>query len=541
MKRAVLGAAILTLVTGGAAALRLVDLDNRVMHCDEAGQALKFGLLLEQEQYTYDPFEYHGPTLNYLTLGVARCVGAKRLTEVSETHLRLAPALFGIGLVAATWLLAGQLGYGAAVCAAALAAVSPAMVFYSRYYIQEMLLVAFTLGAIIALWRFAAEVATAEEEGRETTSRGLRLRRGFWLVTLGACLGMMHATKETCVIPMFAMTAAGLLTLGGLRRLGGRRLLLSTLAVAVTAAAVSALFFSSFFDNPRGVVDSLTTYSHYFTRAAGHGSAGPHDHPWHYYLENLFWWSRGPGPPWTEVSIALLALVGSIAGVLGRGLKPSSIPIVRFLVVYTMLMTAIYSAIPYKTPWCSLGFLHGMILLGGVGAAVLVRVAPGVVLKASVVVLLTAALGHLAWQAHRASFSASTDPGNPYVYAHTTADVPLLARRIIEIADSHPGGRAMHVQVICPNDTYWPLPWYLRGLSRVGWHSEVPPDKPAPLVVTQSALEQEVLEYLYTSPPPGQRYLYAPLLPDDETGRWQLRPNLPLLVYVRADVLKASE
>ena len=41
-------------------------------------------------------------------------------------------------------------------------------------------------------------------------------------------------------------------------------------------------------------------------------------------------------------------------------------------------MLVVYSAIPYKTPWCLLGFLHGMILLAGVGAVVLVRSARGV-------------------------------------------------------------------------------------------------------------------------------------------------------------------
>jgi hypothetical protein len=29
------------------------------------------------------------------------------------------------------------------------------------------------------------------------------------------------------------------------------------------------------------------------------------------------------------------------------------------LAFYTLILLALYSAIPYKTPWCLLGFLHG--------------------------------------------------------------------------------------------------------------------------------------------------------------------------------------
>ena len=91
--------------TLGAAVLRLVDLGNRPMHCDEAVHADKFRLLLEHNEYKYDPYEFHGPTLNYLTWPIAWWSGASRLAKVDETHLRLVPAVFGILLVALVWLL----------------------------------------------------------------------------------------------------------------------------------------------------------------------------------------------------------------------------------------------------------------------------------------------------------------------------------------------------------------------------------------------------------------------------------------------------
>ena len=273
-------------------------------------------------------------------------------------------------------------------------------------------------------------------------------------------------------------------------------MLISLLAGVAVAAAVSALFFSSFFHNPAGVVDSFGTYLHYLGRASGEGSAGRQAYPWYHYFHLLFWWRQGSGPVWTEASIAALALVGAAAGALGKGLRREQVPLVRFLAIYAVLTVAVYSIMPYKTPWCALGPLHGMILLAGVGAAVLIRIAPGRAGKALAIVLLATAAGHLAWQAWRASFVAYEDPTNPYVYAHTTSDVPRLAERVRQIAAADPDGLAMPIQVMCPDDDYWPLPWYLRKFSRVGWLRDVPEGKAAPLIISQPSLEPALVRWL---------------------------------------------
>ncbi len=509
-------------IVAGAAALRLISLDNRPMHCDEAVHAVKLGRLLAHDGYVYNPREYHGPSLNFFTLPIVRFGCASQLSDLTETHLRLIPAIFGIVLVVLVWPIRRELGLPSALAAALLTAVSPAMVFFSRYYIQEMLLVCFTFAAIVALWRYARAQAIP---GRFCYA---------WLVMLGVCVGMMHASKETCVIALAAIVPAAALTI---RKKGTqlfpRSLLWAAPVVVLTAAAVSALFFSSFFQNPRGVLDSLTTYFVYLGRASGEGSAGRHYQPWHYYLANLFWWRRGGGPLFSEAAIAVLALVGLIAAAWGKGVKPAELPMARFLAVYTLLMTVVYSALPYKTPWCALGLLHGMILLAGIGMVVLVRAAPGYALKAVAIALLAAATAHLTWQAHRASFVAYEEPQNPYLYAHTTIDIPLLARRVEQIAASHPDGKTMPVQVICPEDNYWPLPWYLREFSRVEFSDRIPQRPAAPLIIIMPSMRRALQKYLYVDPPPGQRPLYVPVLPDDERTDWELYRNVFLYVYVR--------
>jgi len=538
MPRTILFAAALLAAAAVAAALRLPDVGNRTMHCDEANQAVKFAGLLERGEYRYDPHEHHGPTLLYATLPVAWAASAETLAELNEVHLRLVTALAGILLVALAWLARDTLGPAATLFAALLTAVSPAMVFYSRYYIMEMLLVTFTFAGMVALWRYWRANRNAAAAGR--AGKGATNGRGFitgigWLVLLGVSIGLMHATKETCIIAVGAMGVGAAVGMPGLWRLGAARIGLAAVVVVLVAAAVSALFFSSFFEHPGGVVDSYTALGNYIGRAAGEGSAGPQVKPWDYYLRILYW--RGEGSAPGEMIIGALALIGLVAAAIGRGMKPEHLPAARFAAVYTVLMTAVYSAMPYKTPWSALGMLHGAILLAGVGAAALWRFAPGRLLKGAVVLVLLADAGHLAWSAYRTSFAFHEDPAtNPYVHTPTAQSALRLARRVREIAAVHPDGLAMHVQVVCPDADYWPLPWYLRAMKRVAWHSKVPKGRAAPLIIARPELTAAIVKFAYEEQPEGERHLISPF-PPESGADWLLRTNVPLEVFIRRELL----
>ncbi len=231
--------------------------------------------------------------------------------------------------------------------------------------------------------------------------------------------------------------------------------------------------------------------------------------------------------------IGALAVAGAAAALVDQGLDDRRRRFARFLAVYTLLLTAVYSALPYKTPWCSLGFLSGMILLAGIGAGAVLRSLPGLAFKVPAGVLLAALAAHLGWQAYQASFVDYEHPRNPYVYSHTTNDVPLLVGQIREIAAHHADGTAMHVQAICPDHDYWPLPWCLRDFPTVAWLDAVPKSPPAPVIVTQPEAEQDLLRYLYVEQPPGHRNLYVPLPPPEGRDEWMFRPNVPLRVYVQ--------
>jgi uncharacterized protein (TIGR03663 family) len=525
MKHSVATLAALILIVAGAATIRIVHLENRPMHTDEAVHGMKFGDVLDGT-YKYDPHEYHGPTLNYLTVPVVRLGGGNSLAQTSEIQLRLVPAICGILLIAGLWLVRDGIGRGAMLCAAILTAVSPAMIFYSRYYIQEMLLVCFTFFAIAAIWR-------SMKQGGAT--------RILWLLVAGVSVGLMHATKETCIVAFFAMVVAGagvaLLSLcagNGWTRRRVAWLAISAGVVLGVGAVVSMVVFSAMFTNSGSIVDSITTFGGYFTRADGQGSAGLHIYPWYHYLRIITWWQVGDGSVWTEAFVVILAVVGLVAGMLGKGCGKASIPFVRFVCMYTVVMTVVYSVLPYKTPWCLLGFFHGMILLAGIGASVLLRVMRPVRLKAIVAVVLVVATGHLAWQGWRGSFPQCADPGNPYVYAHTTPDVPELARLVRDLAELDAAGRNMPVQIIGPGNHPWPLPWYLRDFPQVDWFGR---EFGQPVFVYPSDMRDQVTLMMLQLPP------YSPVYPETKDGSeprkfWELRPNVRVDVLIHRDLLK---
>jgi uncharacterized protein (TIGR03663 family) len=503
-----------------ALALRLPRLQQRPMHGDEAVHAIKFGELLEEGVYKYDPNEYHGPTLNYLTLIPARLASAGKLTEVTEVTLRIVPVFFGVLLVLLILLVGDGLKTGAAVYAAVLTAISPAMVFYSRYYIQEMLLVCFTFGAIVSGYRY-------------TQSKNI-----VWALLAGISLGLMHATKETCIIAFGSMSLALLLMLLMRRTKDSFVTALKTvkpshlLAALAAGVVVSALFFSSFLTNPGGIIDSVRTYTTYFDRA---GNNTIHIHPWYYYLKMLTYSRYGDGPRWTEALIVLLAVVGFIAAVTKKSLSCADVNLLRFIGFYTLVMTVVYSAIPYKTPWCMLGFLHGMILLAGVGAVVLVKLLPNVLPRLIILLLLFEGSVLLTWQSYLSNYKFYADSRNPYVYAHPTNEVFTIIEKIKEYASVHQNPYDIPIDIICREDDYWPLPWYLRAFKGARWFNEVDNEiTSAPLIIASPDVEDALTNKLYALTPLEKRQMYVYLF-DKPYYVW-LRPKIKLKGFVRKDL-----
>ncbi|HEY7498151.1 MAG TPA: flippase activity-associated protein Agl23 [Vicinamibacterales bacterium] len=496
--------AIVAIALAAGLALRLVRLDVRPMHHDEANQAVKFGALLERGEYAYDAHDHHGPTLYYLTLPFAWVRGQATMASLDEWTLRGMPAAFGAATILLLSLLPASIGRPTVAAAALLMAFSPAMVFYSRMYIQESMFTCFTLTFAIAI-------------GRAMTERGW-----LWPVVAGVAAGLAAATKETAVIVLPASLAACALawwSLGSTRSSvapANSRWWRDAILSLTIAAGIASLFYSSFSIHPAGVVEPFRAAATYFQR--GVDSTG-HAHAWHYYLRLLAWSSSG-GLVWTEALVLVLAAVGGVtAWASFDASRPDAVFWQRYLTASGAFTLAIFSAIPYKTPWNLLPFYGVTIVAAGIGLSALVRATvsrPAHVLLAGAIVIGSA---HLGWQAWLASIVYASDPRNPYVYAQTVPDAVRMAARIRDLAALHSGRERMQVTVIAPPDEQWPLPWYLRTMTRVGYWKDLTeaPDLTAPVIVSSSG-HAEALDAAL-----GDRYV---------SEFYGLRPEVLLTLYV---------
>lgn len=457
--------------------IRTHDLDVRTMHADEANQGVKTGELLEAGTYVFDPRDHHGPTLYYAAAVLAKLRGEHSLAQLTEITLRLVPAFFGTLGVILLALLAAAAAPAArdpasrrgppwmALAAAALMAIAPPAVYYSRYFVQETLLVTFTLWTVFAAlrWRISQHLG--------------------WAIAAGIGVGLMQATKASAPLFLAAAALAALVacrprasapaaTLRSIRR--------PLLAALIAGFVTMALFYTSLGTNPRGLWDAFSAYGFAATRFGSDAGPTGHEKPWWYYLR-LFGWHREGGLLWHQVALSALAVTGLGVAI---GARRETTPVARFArgtAVYTVLIVGLFSAFAYKTPWHAVHFVPGFALLAAFALAAVARLPTGRLVAAA---MALATLGTLYQQTGRAAFLRPGDARNPYAYVHSSADVRKF-RPAAEAALARSPGQPIHV--IIENREYWPLPWYFRGLPNVGYWPDPPQSIDGALVIASAS------------------------------------------------------
>lgn len=132
-----------------ALALRFTDLGARALHHDESLHATFSYYFVTGKGYQHDPL-MHGPFLFHITALVYWLFGA------SDATSRFAPALLGSVLVLVPFFLRPWLGRVGAFAAAALITFSPSLLYYSRFIRNEPWVALWTLGLIVAIFRYRA-------------------------------------------------------------------------------------------------------------------------------------------------------------------------------------------------------------------------------------------------------------------------------------------------------------------------------------------------------------------------------------------------
>jgi predicted membrane-bound mannosyltransferase len=108
-----------------------------------------------------------------------------------------------------------------------------------------------------------------------------------------------------------------------------------------------------------------------------------------------------------------------------------------------------------------------------------------------------------------------------YVYAHTTRGALDLVKHVEEIAKENSGGLT-GITIVSPD--YWPLPWYFRNFSRVGYFGRMAATS-EPMIIANENQKAEVEE--------NYGELYEQVTSNQSDGSFELRPGVKLLLYRR--------
>ena len=158
-----------------AAVMRVWDLGARAMHHDESLHAYYSYNLFSGVGYEHHPM-MHGPFQMEATAAIFFALGDSDFTA------RLLYALAGAALVGMPFLFRRRLGGLGAVFVSAMLAFSPAMLYFSRFARNDILMAVWTLGLVICMWGYM-------DQGKNR-----------YLYIGAALLALAFATKETAYI-----------------------------------------------------------------------------------------------------------------------------------------------------------------------------------------------------------------------------------------------------------------------------------------------------------------------------------------------------
>ncbi|MDD5556402.1 MAG: TIGR03663 family protein [bacterium] len=477
-----------------AAVTRLWGLAEKPFHHDESLYATYSWYIHEGRGYRYDPM-LHGPFMFYLDALLFMLLG------VSDFTARLSAAIFGIGLVVAALLFRRRLGRAGAVIAAALFAVSPVFMYFSRFF-REDIFVAFWAVMTVAL--FANWIDTG---------------RRRYLYGTAAALAFTFCVKENSYM-FLAIFASFLVGAPLFERLFGtlpaaappeRRSappfgILDAVVFLAVFFGIFTLFFTSFFGHPPGFLDGLYRKSlgywihqNRIQRIRG---------PFTYFcplaavyelplvavvaaglaarlrrravprailfaasaaaLPLLLLWHRPlPVDPWDtvfhmtstmHVVFALYVLVLGLTATVAYLREGRRFP--AFLSYWTWTSILLYSYAGEKVPWLLMHILTPMLLwaallLGEFLRSERFRRAPRAfctLFAAGLLLTLQASL--------RLCFVNEANPVETMVYTQTSWDIKHSLDEIARLAERTGKGFALPIGV--QGESTWPYTWYLR-------------------------------------------------------------------------------
>jgi uncharacterized protein (TIGR03663 family) len=424
-----------------ALALRFLALGARPPHHDEAIHCDFAYNLLTQGTYRYDP-TYHGPLLFYVMAPLFAVFGPT--TAVG----RIFPALMGVALVAVPLLLRRRLGAGTAWWSGLLLAISPILLYYSRFARNDVPVSFFTAMAL-ALFLLVR-------------------KRGWRPIPWIGVMAAGHAVmKETFYVTMSLLGFATWVVAwrdgvwGSIRRafawVDRYRVALGTAILWFLVITVTA--FTVFFMHPEDWAFPVKAITYWYQQHEVQRVGGP----WFYHLPRLALYE-------------FLPIVAALAWAVRRRRRLKRLEV--FCLAWGFSGIAMYAYLGEKTPWL---IVHQVLPFIPLAGAQLARTfSPRGRWWSRT--LASAGLVATAWSALASSFLyPAITTSNPHaeliVFVQTTPEEQALANEGLALAATHPEGAVAAVD----GEGSWPLSWQWKRIP-VWWAAPTAGTHP-PIVV----------------------------------------------------------
>jgi uncharacterized protein (TIGR03663 family) len=472
-------------------ALRLWDLGSRAYHHDESIHGHFTYDLATQGIYKYDPV-YHGPVQYFMVATAFRLLGDSDFTA------RLPAALGGVGLVAMAMLLRARFGRGAAFASGVLLAVSPNLLYFTRFCREDVWSLLGTFGLFLWLdrwWRTrrVVDLGLAAVWGAVAFAS----KENFYV--LGALMvpSVLAAVWEPGKgFPAFAKIRS---LLDVLERHGA--VILGAIFLFFTLSEVAYTFFLVHTEsgNPAFIAISYWWGQHKVERVGG---------PPTFYLPRILQY---------EFAIVLPALAW--IGMRWRRFSPAE----RFVGALALSSVLMYAYLGEKTPWLIVHQVLPFVPLAGTAWAALcasrVRAASIAVPVGVATVVTTLSLSF--WNPLISPFYPRAES---VIFTQTAPELMPVVADVVKFAAT---GADPAAAVF--GEATWPLSWYFRRLP-IYWAIPNAGSRPPYVIVddTKADEAQKILGGDYVARQIPLRAWWIP-----EVSRSPLRPTArELLTYL---------
>lgn len=432
--------------------LRFYNLDLRPFHHDEAVHGWFTCKILNTGDYHYQPWA-HGPLQYYITALIFHLFGASEFTG------RIIPAFLGVLLVLSAYPLRRYIGEVGSIFLAAFFAISPSILYYSRFFRNDIYVVLFAVLILITVLKY------------------LDTQKLYWATFTGCLAALSVSAKENAYIVLFIFVSFGVLYLIRERdRLKIRATIKKNLPAIVTALLAGFIIYFilySFFlqhltDPIYAIPDAVDHWSHY--------TGGPSG-PFYFYIPIMALY---------ELPILIFGLLG----IFYYWIREKNNVLMLFLTYYFAVSMIIHASIHEKAPWLVMHLILPLTIIASGYIEKLIH-SDWRSVKKVLVLVLGITLAFMIVNSIALNYVRFADPAEPMIQA---AQPDMRFKEMMALTDSIASGIDGYNTsiIVTDNKLETQLLWKLRDYNDVSWRVDINSTLDAPLIFVHDLDAEDV-------------------------------------------------